>query len=120
MRPYYPLPTLEDWTSKLAGTKYFCTLDARSGYWAIRLSEESLLLTAFNTLFGRYLFLRLSLGIVSAQDEFHRRVDETYQGLRGVAGIVDDSVVFGKINRRSTTATSEPSSTAPENPDLCS
>lgn len=31
MRPYYPLPTLEDVTSKLAGAKYFSILDARSG-----------------------------------------------------------------------------------------
>lgn len=41
LRPYYPLPTLEDVTSKLAGAKYFSILDARSGYWAIKLSEES-------------------------------------------------------------------------------
>lgn len=96
MRPHYPLPTLEDVTSKLAGAKFFSILDARSGYWAIKLSEESSLLTTFNTTFGRYRFLRLPFGIVSAQDEFQRRVDETYEGLRGVAGIVDDIVVFGK------------------------
>lgn len=99
MRPYYPLPTLEDVTSKLAGAKYFSILDARSGYWAIKLSEESSLLTTFNTIFGRYCFLRLPFGIVSAQDEFQRRVDETYEGLRGVAGIVDDIVVFGKTKQ---------------------
>lgn len=82
MRPHYPLPTLEDVTSKLAGAKYFSTLDARSGYWAIKLSKESSMLTTFNTLYGRYRFLRLPFGIVSAQDEFQRRVDETYEGLR--------------------------------------
>lgn len=96
LRPHYPLPTLEDMTSKLAGAKYFSILDARSGYWAIELSEESSLLTTFNTIFGRYRFLRLPFGIVSAQDEFQRRVDETYEGLEGVACIVDDIVVFGK------------------------
>ncbi|KAK0137210.1 hypothetical protein N1851_026595 [Merluccius polli] len=90
LRPYYPLPTLEDVTCKLAGAKYFSILDARSGYWAIKLSEESSLLITFNMIFGRYRFLRLPFGIVSAQDEFQRRIDETYEGLEGVAGIVDD------------------------------
>lgn len=99
MRPHYPLPTLEDVTSKLAGAKYFSTLDASFGYWAIELSEESSMLTTFNTLFGRYRFLRLPFGIVSAQDEFQRRVDETYEGLRGVACIVDDIIVFGKTKQ---------------------
>ncbi|CAI5681852.1 unnamed protein product [Oreochromis niloticus] len=94
-RPHYPLPTLEDVTTKLAGAKYFSVLDARSGYWAIKLSHESSLLTTFNTVFGRYRFLRLPFGIISAQDEFQRRVDETYEGLRGVAAIVDDVLVFG-------------------------
>ncbi len=40
-RPHYPLPTLEDITPKLAGAQYFSVLDARSGYWAIKLTEES-------------------------------------------------------------------------------
>lgn len=96
LRPHYPLPTLEDVTTKLAGAKYFSVLDARSGYWAIKLSNESSMLTTFNTVFGRYRFLRLPFGIISAQDEFQRRVDETYEGLSGVAAIVDDVLVFGK------------------------
>lgn len=37
-RPHYPLPTLEDVTTKLAGAKFFSVLYARSGYWAIKLS----------------------------------------------------------------------------------
>ncbi|CAI5673637.1 unnamed protein product [Oreochromis niloticus] len=93
-RPHYPLPTLADVTTKLAGAKYFSVLDIRSGYWAIKLSHESSLLTTFNTVFGRYCFLRLPFGIISAQDEFQRHVDETYKGLRGVAAIADNGLVF--------------------------
>lgn len=96
MRPHYPLPTLDDVTHKLAGAKFFSILDARSGYWAIKLSDESARLTTFNTIFGRYHFLRLPFGIVSAQDEFQRRIDETYEGLEGVTSIVDGIIVFGR------------------------
>lgn len=54
------------------------------------------MLTTFNTPFGRYRFLRLPFGINSAQDKFQRRVNETYEGLKGVAAIVDDILVFGR------------------------
>ncbi|KAJ8369920.1 hypothetical protein SKAU_G00099480 [Synaphobranchus kaupii] len=33
---------------------------------------------------------------MSAQDEFQRRIDETYEGLSGVAVIVDDILVYGR------------------------
>lgn len=95
-RPHYPLPTLEDITCKLAGACYFSVMDARSGYWAIKLTEESSKLTTFNTVFGRYRFLRLPFGLKSSQDEFQRKVDETYEGLEGVTAIVDDVLIYGK------------------------
>ncbi|KAJ8351148.1 hypothetical protein SKAU_G00226240 [Synaphobranchus kaupii] len=94
-RPHYPLPTLEDVTPKLAGARYFSVMDARSGYWAIKLTDESSKLTTFNTPFWRYRFLRLPFGLISAQDEFQRKIDETYQGLDGVVAIVDDVLIYG-------------------------
>lgn len=36
-RPHYPSPTLDDVTSKLAGACYYSVMDARSGYWAMKL-----------------------------------------------------------------------------------
>ncbi|KAL6471840.1 hypothetical protein MHYP_G00204900 [Metynnis hypsauchen] len=95
-RPHYPLPTLDDITPRLAGAQYFSVLDARSGYWTIKLSHESSMLTTFNTVFGRYRFKRLPFGIISAQDEFQWRVDEAYEGLQGIAAIVDDILVYGR------------------------
>ncbi|XP_048252566.1 uncharacterized protein K02A2.6-like [Haliotis rufescens] len=89
------MKTLEDILPSLSKARYFTKLDARSGYWAIRLAEESSFLTTFNTPYGRYRFLRLPFGIRSAQDEFQRRIDECYEGLDGVAAIVDDVLVYG-------------------------
>ena len=94
-RPHYPVPTLDDVTSRLSGCKYFSTLDARSGYWQIQLDDVSSWLTTFNTPFGRYRYLRMPFGINCAQDIFQRRVDETYEGLARVKGISDDVLVAG-------------------------
>jgi hypothetical protein len=39
-RPHYPMKTLNDVLPQLAEAKFFTKLDARSGYWTLRLSEE--------------------------------------------------------------------------------
>ena len=52
-RPHYVTPTLEDILSKLHGAKWFSILDARSGYWNMKLDNQSADLTTFNTPFGR-------------------------------------------------------------------
>ena len=59
---HYPLLTLDDITAMLAGACYFSVVDARSGYWAIKLSEESFKLTKVNTVFRRYSFSPSTLG----------------------------------------------------------
>ena len=94
-RPHYFTPTLEDVLPKLNGANCFSILDARSGYWNIRLDQESSLYTTFNSPFGRYRFLRLPFGLICAQDVFQRKVDETFGDLVGVTGIADDIVVYG-------------------------
>lgn len=103
-RSHYPLTTLEDVTTKLTGARYFSVLDTKSDYWAIKLSTESFMLTTFNTVFGRYRFLRLPFDIISAQDEFQKCIDETYEGLDGVAAIVDDILCSLQPNKNSTNA----------------
>ena len=74
----------------------FAVLDATSGYWHMKLDKESSLLTTFNTPFGRYRFTRLPCGVNSAQDVFQKEIDLTYEGLPGVAAIVDDILAYGK------------------------
>lgn len=70
LRPHYPMKTLEDVLPQLSKARFFTKLDARSGYWTIKLSEASSYLTTFNTPFGRYRYLRLPFGLKSSQDEF--------------------------------------------------
>ena len=94
-RPHYQMPTLDDALAKMAGAKFFSKLDAKSGYWQLKLDEASSLLTTFNTPFGRYRFNRLPFGVVCAQDIFQRKMDELFEGMAGVTSLVDDIVVTG-------------------------
>ena len=95
-RPHHRTPTLEDILPKLNGARYFSIVDARSGYWNIKLDYESSLCTTFNSPHGRYRFLRLPFGLICAQDIFQKKVDEAFGDLPGVTGIADDIVIYGR------------------------
>jgi len=95
-REHHPILTLEEITPKLAGAKLFSKLDARNGYWNVKLDEKSSYLTTFNTPFGRYRFLRMPFGLRMSQDIFQFKIDETYRDCQGAIGIADDVTVYGK------------------------
>ena len=95
-RPRYPIPTIEGILPELAKAKVFSVLDAKDGFWQVRLSEESSDLTTFSTPFGRYKWLRLPFGISTAPEEFQRRQHEIIEGLEGVQVIADDFLVYGQ------------------------
>ena len=71
-RPHYRTPTLDEITHKLAGASMFSKLDARHGYWSVKLDDESNILTTFNSPFGRYCFKRLPFGLNLSQYVFQR------------------------------------------------
>lgn len=42
IREYYQIPTRDEITSEMAGSKYFSKLDAPQGFWQLELHEESI------------------------------------------------------------------------------
>ncbi|KAK2717685.1 hypothetical protein QYM36_006456 [Artemia franciscana] len=50
----------------------------------------------FSTVFGRYRWKRYPFGLVSAQDEFQRQMDEIFKGLEGIRILINDILVYGK------------------------
>lgn len=75
MRCHHKTPTMEELSHKLSGTKFFSKLDAKNGYWSVKLDRESQLLTTFNSPFGWYCFRRMPFGLVMSQDVFQQRMD---------------------------------------------
>ena len=94
-RSHYPLPTVDDVTSRLTKAKVFSVMDAKSGFWQVKLSESSSYYTTFNTPFGRFRWLRMPFGISSAPEVWQRKMNEAIEGLRGVEVIADDFLVCG-------------------------
>ena len=98
-REHHLIPTLKEITPNLTGAKLFSKLDARNGYWNIKLDEESSYLTTFNTPFGRFRCLRMPFGLRMSQDIFQFKIDETYRNCHGAIGIADDITVYGKNDK---------------------
>ena len=94
-REHHVTPTLEEILPKLNGAKVFPIVDAKCGYWNIILDKDSSYLTTFNSPYGCYRFKRMLFGLKMSQDIFQTRIDQTYEGCRGVIGIADDVVVYG-------------------------
>ena len=93
----HKIPTVEELNPKFANAKVFSKLDAKSGYWSVRLNEESQLLTTFRSPLGpRYCFLRLPFGLNNSQDIFQSKMDELLENLPGVVSIADDVCVYGE------------------------
>ena len=94
-RSHYPLPTIEEVATRLSGAKVFSVLDAKRGFWQVKLDEKSSYLTTMNTPFGRYRWLRKRFGINSAPEVWQQRMHELVEGLTGVEVIADDFLVCG-------------------------
>ena len=95
-RERHILPSVKKTLAQLGDAKVFTKLDANSGFWQIKLANESALLTTFITPFGRYCFRRLPFGISSAPEVFQRKMSEILSGLEGVLCLIDDVLVIGK------------------------
>ena len=88
----------DDIVDSLGDSKYFTTLDLKSGYWQISVDEHDRHKTAFATLNGLYEFNRMPFGLSTAPATFQRTMDIILSGL--TYGIclcyLDDVIIFGR------------------------
>ena len=83
--------------SRLGGAKVFTTLDLRSGYYHIGLSENSKAKTAFVTPFGKYQFEAVPFGLAQAPAYFQQLISMVLQGCSDFAmAYLDDIIIFSK------------------------
>ena len=96
MRCHYKTPTMEELSHKMSGAKFFSKLDAKNGYWSVKLDRESQMLITFNSPFGRYCFQRMPFGQVMSQDVFQQRMDMIIGKCTGALALIYDVIIHGK------------------------
>ncbi len=94
----HPLPRIDDILGSLGDSKYFTTLDLRSGYWQISVDENDHHKTAFATPNGFYEFNRMPFGHSTAPATFQRTMDIILSGLTYAICLcyLDDVIVLGR------------------------
>ena len=94
-RPVYPPRSPKDAVACISGkARFFTTVDAVQGYHQVPLHEDSQHLTTFVTPWGRFKFLRGTMGLNATGDEYNRRSDEAVGGFLNTVKVVDDLLVY--------------------------
>ena len=91
----YPIPTLDDLFSRLAGGKIFSKLDMSQAYAQLCLDEDSKKFTVINTHRGLFQYNRLSFGISAAPGIFQRAMEELLKNISGIFLYLDDILISG-------------------------
>ena len=95
----YPLPRIDDTLDRLAGAKFFSTMDMNAGYWQVPLAPEDQEKTAFVTYEGGlFEFKVLPFGLCNAPATYQRLMELVLAGLTWEYCLVyiDDVIVFSK------------------------
>ena len=77
----HPLPRIDDLLDALHGAKWFSTLDLKSGYWQVPITEQDKAKTVFRTSSGQlFEFNQVPFGLCNAPATFSRLVDRVLAG----------------------------------------
>ena len=93
----HPLPRIDDLLDALHGARWFSTLDLKSGYWQVPITERDKAKTAFRTSSGQlYEFNQVPFGLCNAPATFSRLMDRVLSGLHWETCLfyLDDIIFF--------------------------
>jgi hypothetical protein len=95
-RPQNQFNTMEEMLPEMGNAKVVSVLDFSDGFLQLVLDEYSSKLTTFWTPFGRYLFLRMGLGMKPGPEYFQAEAFKYTHDLDGVIMMADDAVIMGR------------------------
>ncbi|GKB63533.1 putative reverse transcriptase domain-containing protein [Tanacetum coccineum] len=95
VRNIYPLPRIDDLFDQLQGGKFFSKIDLRSGYHQLRVKEQDVSKTAFQTRYGHYEFLVMSFALTNALAVFMDLMNRVFHEYldRFIIVFIDDILV---------------------------
>ncbi len=68
----YPIPNVQDFTTRLHGCQVFSKLDLKKGYYQVKVDDDDICKTVVITPFWLWEFLRMPFGLQNAGQTFQR------------------------------------------------
>ena len=93
----WPMPKVEDIFSQLNEAKYFSTLDIWVGYHHIPLDKSSIPKTAFTSLFGKYKYIKVPLGLRQAPAYFQELMIGVIKDFSFIIYYLDNIIIFSRM-----------------------
>ncbi|CDH61371.1 retrotransposon ty3-gypsy subclass [Lichtheimia corymbifera JMRC:FSU:9682] len=94
----HPLPRIDECLEQLSGAKFFTSLDLKSGYHQLRIQDDDVPKTAFNTRYGSYEWLVVPFGLRNSpalfQSTMNRILNEYLDDF--VMVYLDDILIYSK------------------------
>lgn len=96
VREVHPLPTLEQITKKIGGSKIFTKLDIRQAFHQVILSEKCRYITTFISPIGLMRYTRLMFGLSAAPELFQKVMETIFANFPWLIIFIDDILIPAK------------------------
>ncbi|GJZ38849.1 putative reverse transcriptase domain-containing protein [Tanacetum coccineum] len=98
MKNRYPLQRIDDLFDQLQGSNVYFKIDLRSGYHQLRVREENIQKTAFQTRYGHYEFQVMPFGLTNSPAVFMDLMNRVCKPFldKFVIVFIDDILIYSK------------------------
>jgi hypothetical protein len=95
----YPLPRINDLFDQVGGGKIFSKLDLRSGYHQVRIKDQDINKTSFQTRYRHYEFVVIPFRLTNAPTTFMCLMNNIFSQYldKFVVVFIDDILVYSKM-----------------------
>jgi hypothetical protein len=94
----YPLPRIQECLDRIGNSIVISKIDLTAGFNQVRIAEDSIWKTAFNTRMGKFEYLVMPFGLTNAPATFQTMMNTVLQPFldKFVIVYLDDIVIFSK------------------------
>ena len=95
----YPLPRINDLFNQVGGAKIFSKLDLWSGYHQVRIKDQDINKTTFQTRYGHYEFIVIPIGLTNPPATFMCLMNNIFSQYldKFIVVFIDDILVYSKL-----------------------